>query len=182
MAKKDKKAEEKVTKLEVNPKEESATPETNEVPVADPSKEIVESSIPENFVGGNSNEIDPTTITPIPAFSDEQVTATTSELKDPEFHEKEESAESVVEVNDMQGKPRYHRQDVVHIAQVAFEAFKTYRMVNGYLPVKHWDDESDELKQTFINQIEKALYADLITPAELNKEDLLILAIVNALK
>ena len=181
MAKKGKKAEEKVTKLEVNPKEESATQETNEVPVADPSKEIVESPIPENFVGGHSNEIDPTTITPIPAFSDEQVTATTSELKDPEFHEKEESAQGTVEVNNMQGKPRYHRQDIVNIAHVVHEAFGAWNRANGRTDMKSWDDDDDDTKQGLIQTVEDVLNGIAFISDD-PKSTILFNSIVGALK
>lgn len=180
MAKKDKKAEAKVTKLEVNPKEENATPETNEVPVADPSKEIVESSIPENFVGGHSSKDNTSVTEPLPVWTDGEIKDSASELKDPEFHESEPEAKPS-EIANAPSRPRYHRQDVVNIAQVVYEAQKALATTEGDNSYKGWDNEDDNRKTELIGYIDTVLTEN--DPVIVDKKTVkLTHAIVNALK
>jgi len=139
MAKKDKKAEAKVTKLEVNPKEESATPETNEVPVADPLKEIV---------GYNTSVTEP-----FPVWTNGEIKDSASELKDPEFHESEPEVKPS-EITDAPSKPRYHRQDVVNIAKICHEANKAWCEANNDHSQKSWDDAEDWQRESAIKGVD----------------------------
>lgn len=170
MAKKDKKAEAKVTKLEVNPKEENATPETNEGPVADPLKEII---------GYNTSVTEP-----LPVWVNGELTdpATNLEnhLKDPEFHESEPEVKPS-EITDAPSKPRYHRQDVVNIAQVVYEAQKALATTEGDNSYKGWDNEDDNKKTELIGYIDTVLTENLLVIVD-KKTVKLTHAIVNALK
>ena len=165
MAKKNK-VEKKATKLEVNPKEENATPETNEVPVADPSKEIV---------GYNTSVTEP-----FPVWTNGEIKDSASELKDPEFHESEPEAKPS-EITDAPSKPRYHRQDVVNIAQVVYEALKALATTEGDNSYKGWDNEDDNEKTELIGYIDTVLTENI--PVIVDKKTIkLTHAIVNALK
>ena len=96
------------------------------------------------------------------------------ELKEPEFHDQE---------SDVQGnkRPHYHRQDIVNIAHVVYEAFGAYNRANGRLSPTNWDNEQDDIKQGLIESVEDVIHGIPFVSDDA-KSQVLFNAIVNALK
>jgi len=189
-----KKKEVKETKLEVNPKfEEQSIPEnfvgahtnesevnTDDVKAENPTEE----SILQGFVDGAKGETfglaepEPGTETtqPIEEIIDKASLAKfmgETELKEPEFHDQE---------SDVQENKRYHRQDVVHIAQVCAEALKAWKYVNGDSTYPGWEDSTEEKKSNTIYNVDKVLSGEVNHDADYGKEQTMCIAIINALK
>lgn len=104
-----------------------------------------------------------------------EVAAENPKLEEPTFNDQKSDVAT-------EAAPRYHKQDIVNIAHVIHEANKALALTNGDASLKHWDDESDEIKGFLINGVEKTLTSNFISIDNSSKREMLCIAIVNALK
>ena len=195
MAKKNK--VEKKAKIEVNSNEEITPPlvtgdpgveswdklepiENDPIPEGGIQVDSVNPVVPGIFVGGHSSKDNTSVTEPLPVWTNGEIKDSASELKDPEFHESEPEVKPS-EITDAPSKPRYHRQDVVNIAQVVYEAQKALATTEGDNSYKGWDNEDDNKKTELIGYIDTVLTENLLVIVD-KKTVKLTHAIVNALK